>query len=351
MKQVKISEEGVGADAVTVIRVKQGSLGGLLFFIPVMIGVFLLFGLVPGLFEGNVTPSLMCGVAFAAFFTLVWGFVAVNEIFRHGELRIGVREIVWFSGVGRVGFTTRLRVEGGMCSRIKLMKAIWTVCVTDRSGKEVGIFDCANAAGCQELCEDVRRRLHDMCGISLNAPPRGAEEAFAAAQFVKSRITVVRDEAGNVQATYRDLHIAKGVAWLVAIAAFFVCMAWLCFVKGNAPYWEILLFVPPVILGSSPFVYCISGRRELSLRNGEGVYFNGVGNIGIKRCFRYDVATEVFKGETDYWMNGRKLPELQIRNLDDTWPQRIFAHPEEKVVEEFALILSESVMAAKNQKI
>ena len=79
MKQVKISEEGVGADAVTVIRVKQGSLGGLLFFIPVMIGVFLLFGLVPGLFEGNVTPSLMCGVAFAAFFTLVWGFVAVNE--------------------------------------------------------------------------------------------------------------------------------------------------------------------------------------------------------------------------------------------------------------------------------
>ena len=174
---------------------------------------------------------------------------------------------------------------------------------------------------------------------TFDAPPRDAEEAFAAAQRAKACVMVVRDAAGGVRATYRDRHVAKGTALLVAVGAIFACAAWLCFWVGKESLWNALLFVPPMILGFAPSVYCFFGRRELSLRNGEGSYFNGVGTIGITRRFRYDAATEVFKGETAYWMNGRKLPELQIRNKGETQLQRIFAHPEEKVVEEFARIL------------
>ena len=64
---------------------------------------------------------------------------------------------------------------------------------------------------------------------------------------------------------------------------------------------------------------------------------------------RYDDATEVIKGETWWRINDRKIPELQIRNADDTRIKRIFAHPEEKVVEEFARILSETVATTKKK--
>ena len=346
MKKVKIVQEGAGADAVTVIKVKQGSLGGLLCFIPTMIGVFVLSGVVQQLSVEGMTPSLMRGVAFAALFILAWIVIGVSIIFWRAEVRIGAREVVGFSGVGRIGFTTRHQVEGGMWSRLKPIEAMWSVYVTDRSGKEFCVFDGEKTADGQRLCEEVRRRLHDICGISLDAPPRGAEESFAAEQFAKARIKVVRGAAGDVRATYRDSHVAKGVAGLVAVVAFSVCLAWLCIRKGDVPRWVGLLFVPPMILGTAPFMYCIFGRRELSLRKGEGAYFNGVGNIGITRRFRYDASTEVFKGETEYYVKGGgRLLELQIRNKGETQLQRIFAHPEEKVVEEFARIL----LAGKNE--
>ena len=94
MKKVKIVQEGAGADAVTVIKVKQGSLGGLLCFIPTMIGVFVLSGVVQQLSVEGMTPSSMRGVAFAALFILAWIVIGVSIIFWRAELRIGAREVV-----------------------------------------------------------------------------------------------------------------------------------------------------------------------------------------------------------------------------------------------------------------
>ena len=211
--------------------------------------------------------------------------------------------------------------------------------MTDRSGKEVRVFDCDNATGCQELCEEVRRCLHDICGISLEAPPRGEEESFVAAQFAKAHVKVLRDEHGCIKVTYRCGRVIKGVATLVAVVGLFAFFAWVCFWEGDASPLKGLLFVPPLIGALLPSLYDFFGRREMSLCNGEGVYFNGIGKVGLRRRFQYDSKTEVFTGETEYWMNGRKLPELQIRKRGEVQPRRIFAHPEEKVVEEFACIL------------
>lgn len=352
--KISITQEGEGEDAFTVVKVRQGTWGGVIFFIPVAIAIFLLFGLVPSLFKLDASPDelpmsvVICVVIGMVLFTLFWVVVAVCAIFQRGELKIGTRKITWFCGVGRFGFTTRLQVEGGMWSRLKPMKSMWSVCVTDRSGKEVSVFDGDKTPDCQKLCEEVRRRLHNICGISLDAPQRGAEESFAAAQFAKAHVKVLHGEHGCIKVTYRCGRVIKGMATLVAVVGLFAFFTWVCFWKGDASPWKGLLFVPPLIAASLPSLYDFFGRREMSLCNGEGVYFNGIGKIGLRRCFRYDSETEVFKGETEYWMNGRKLPELQMRKRGEVQLMRIFAHPEEKVVEEFALILRQECAAVQS---
>ena len=100
MKSGKIStaQEGVGEDAFTVVKVWQGTWGGVIFFIPVAIAIFLLSGLFSSLFKLDATPDeiprsvVICAVIGMVLFTVHWAVVAICAIFQHGELKIGMRK-------------------------------------------------------------------------------------------------------------------------------------------------------------------------------------------------------------------------------------------------------------------
>jgi len=150
---------------------------------------------------------------------------------------------------------------------------------------------------------------------------------------------------GRTRIVYRRRRIVKGVALLTFVLAFFATMAWFVFVKGNEAHWIAVLFFLPLVLACAPSFYDLFGRREIAMANGRGVYFNGVGVIGLRRHFTYDATTTVRIGQTQYRMNDKCLPEAQLLTPGQHAPRRLFAHPDEEVVEVFVRHLREAMMA------
>jgi len=68
------------------------------------------------------------------------------------------------------------------------------------------------------------------------------------------------------------------------------------------------LFGLPFLVGSivlvSVCLFCLFGKRVLTLERGNGKYFFGVGFIGIFKRFTYDRQTKVRQGETSYTVGG-----------------------------------------------
>ena len=68
------------------------------------------------------------------------------------------------------------------------------------------------------------------------------------------------------------------------------------------------LFGLPFLVGSivlvSVCLFCLFGKRVLTLERGNGKYFFGVGFIGIFKRFTYDRQTKVREGETSYTVGG-----------------------------------------------
>lgn len=150
-------------------------------------------------------------------------------------------------------------------------------------------------------------------------------------------------DAGRTRIVYRRRRIGKGVALLTFVLAFFATMAWFVFVKGNEAHWIAALFCLPLILGCAPSFYDLFGRREVAMANGQGVYFNGVGCIGLRRHFAYDATTTIRIGQTQYRMNGKGLPEAQLLTPGRHATQRLFAHPDEEVVEVFVRYMRKAI--------
>ena len=114
-------------------------------------------------------------------------------------------------------------------------------------------------------------------------------------------------------------------------------------VAVREPFWwlVVLMILPAAFFGGlAPFVYGAFGRREVTLGNGSGVYFNGVGRLGIYRHFSYDGQTVVRRGQTAYRQNGRHLMEVQLRTPSSAGDLRLFAHPDDAVLVLVAIVVT-----------
>ena len=161
---------------------------------------------------------------------------------------------------------------------------------------------------------------------------------------IRGRFRVFRDEAlGARRIVYRDNHLVRSLIWLVLIAGFFGAVIALVIAREHFGVFVVLAILPALLGGSAPFVYGAFGRREVAMGNGSGVYFNGVGRLGIYRHFSYDRQTTVRRGQTAYRLNGRHLMEVQLRTQPPAVDRRLFAHPDDAVVETFVRLIREEM--------
>ena len=163
-------------------------------------------------------------------------------------------------------------------------------------------------------------------------------------QAVRGRFRVFRDEvSGARRIVYRDNHLVRSLIWLVLIAGFFGAVIALVIAREHFGVFVVLAILPALFGGSAPFVYGAFGRREVAMENDSGVYFNGVGRIGIYRRFSYDSQTTVRRGQTAYRLNGRHLMEVQLCTQSPAVVRRLFAHPDDAVVETFVQLIREEL--------
>ncbi len=100
---------------------------------------------------------------------------------------------------------------------------------------------------------------------------------------------------------------------------------------------KISLFGIPFVIGSifliSTCLFALFGKRVLRLKRGNGSFFSGVGPIGKTVRFTYNRATKVTKGNSNYYVNGRTLPRLELTNPDSLIPVKICTGLDEDALE------------------
>lgn len=109
------------------------------------------------------------------------------------------------------------------------------------------------------------------------------------------------------------------------------------------------LFGLPFLVGSivlvSVCLFCLFGKRVLTLERGNGKYFFGVGFIGIFKRFTYDRQTKVCDGETSYTVGGGRhgggshLSELHLTHPDKSDKVRICAGMSDDALDYVAAVL------------
>ena len=109
------------------------------------------------------------------------------------------------------------------------------------------------------------------------------------------------------------------------------------------------LFGLPFLVGSivlvSVCLFCLFGKRVLTLERGNGKYFFGVGFIGIFKRFTYDRQTKVCDGETSYTVGGGRhgggshLSELHLTHPDKSDKVRICAGMSDDALDYVAAVI------------
>ncbi|MBR1920963.1 MAG: hypothetical protein IJ829_03030, partial [Kiritimatiellae bacterium] len=129
-----------------------------------------------------------------------------------------------------------------------------------------------------------------------------------------------------------------------AAIAGFAAFAWLQL--GDAPL-EVRVVAPLIFLFPvAQLLWCLFGKRTMTLDHGEGVTFVGVGPIGVRKRFQYGGAFDVELAESGVVVNGRRMNEIVVSKpggrpakLCTTWPNdvkpylvAVLRHPEAVIV-------------------
>ena len=109
--------------------------------------------------------------------------------------------------------------------------------------------------------------------------------------------------------------------------------------------WPISLFGLPFLLGSiflvSQCLFALFGKRVLTLKRGNGLYFSGVGCFGKRIRFVYNRNTTMAPGYVRAMANNGDLNEcLELRNEGDNKTYRICAGMDDDALEYVAASLS-----------
>ena len=93
---------------------------------------------------------------------------------------------------------------------------------------------------------------------------------------------------------------------------------------------RLSLFGLPFLLGTvglvSAILFCLFGRRTLTLCRGEARYFSGVFGIGRHKRFRYDATSKVSDNDkSSYSVNDRTVTSIAVTTRESANKVRIFA--------------------------
>ena len=112
---------------------------------------------------------------------------------------------------------------------------------------------------------------------------------------------------------------------------------------------RLSLFGLPFLVGSivlvSVCLFCLFGKRVLTLERGNGKYFFGVGFIGIFKRFTYDRQTKVREGETSYTVGGGRygggspLSEIHLTHPNNSNTVRVCAGMSEDALDYVAAVI------------
>lgn len=112
---------------------------------------------------------------------------------------------------------------------------------------------------------------------------------------------------------------------------------------------RLSLFGLPFLVGSivlvSVCLFCLFGKRVLTLERGNGKYFFGVGFIGIFKRFTYDRQTKVREGETSYTIGGGRhgggspLSEIHLTHPNNSNTVRICAGMSDDALDYVAAVI------------
>lgn len=112
---------------------------------------------------------------------------------------------------------------------------------------------------------------------------------------------------------------------------------------------RLSLFGLPFLVGSivlvSVCLFCLFGKRVLTLERGNGKYFFGVGFIGIFKRFTYDRQTKVREGETSYTVGGGRhgggspLSELHLTHPNNSNTVRVCAGMSDDALDYVAAVI------------
>ena len=160
-----------------------------------------------------------------------------------------------------------------------------------------------------EAAESERRDLELLAG----RPPKG--------------LTVSRDFEGRVSV------VLQRVNWALAIIPALVISGFTALVWSKFPELPVPIVVGLGVCMLFPLVqvlFVVFGKRTMTLDQGKGETFFGVGHIGARRSFEYGGAFDVRLEESGMWINNKRMNELVIakpggtpRKICTSWPNDV----------------------------
>lgn len=316
-------------------------------FLLLLVTVFFGSALAPAAFRA---ANSIAGKVGALAFCILFGAIAINLLFAPLWHWCATRRAVWVITDRRV-----LRFRGKRCCEWKdgelLEEPEWEF-LYDDGGRDFvfGQHRVASKRGSHwerdriesVPPEDVARVEAALVRLAEIRKQKEAAALPGRIAEVSARFSVLREPGNRVRIVYRKNRPALGVFLLAVVIGLVALMVTLLVRAGDTPVPVYFIFLPILVLGSFPFAYLAFGRREIALKAGSGLYFNGIGRVGFSRGFTYDRHSQVHVGRTDYQVNGRNHYSVQLRESGQEASRMILAHGEEAVAKEFVRHLKQA---------
>lgn len=253
-----------------------------------------------------------------------------------------------FYGIGRYGFTKEFTfpVKGEICtdevvktsSKGRSYTCYRLVVKTqfDLDGPRV-IYESLDSDIVYSLCKAAQ----EVAGTVVPPEPKKSPDDLAAEAAESERrdfellagrmprgVEVSRDFEGRV------FVVVRRVKWVIALVLVLVMSgfaALICCKFSTLPIPLVAAFGVGML--AFPFVQLLLvlfGKRTMTLDNGKGETFSGLGPIGLRRTFEYGGQVDVRLEESGMWVNNERMNELVIekpgeapRKICASWPNDV----------------------------
>ena len=119
----------------------------------------------------------------------------------------------------------------------------------------------------------------------------------------------------------------RRVRWVVALVLVLVmsgvgAMIWCTF--SELPVHVVAIICVGMLFPFVQFLFVLFGKRTMTLDQGKGETFSGLGPLGVRRTFEYGSHVDVRLEESGMWVNNERMNELVLVKPGET-PRKICA--------------------------